>query len=129
MYILNEKILITPLLEAKIQLDEAIATAHTRLEITGAVKCFEYCYELSWKIMRKILVQQGVDQNINSPRSVFTHAYSAGLIDNLQAWTSFIETRNLTVHTYDGQLADMVFESLPSFAEHLNVFICNIKRL
>ena len=79
--------------------------------------------------MRKILVQQGIDQNINSPRSVFTHAYTAGLINDLPAWTNFIEKRNLTVQTYDGQLADIIFESLPTFAEHLNVFITNTKRL
>lgn len=129
MYILDGKVLIQPLIDAKIQLDEAIATAHSRLEITGAIKCFEYCYELSWKIMRKILVAQGIDENINSPRNVFKHAYSAGLIDSLEAWHDFIEKRNLTVHTYDGHLADIVFDSLSTFSEHLELFVIKIKRL
>ncbi|MBS1988547.1 nucleotidyltransferase substrate binding protein [Candidatus Dependentiae bacterium] len=129
MYILNGKILIQPLLDAQIQLNEAIKTAQSRLEITGAIKCFEYCYEMSWKIMRKILIEQGIDENVNSPRSVFRHAHSSGLIDNVQAWNDFIEKRNLTVHTYDGHLADIVFESLPTFADELDLFVLKIKRL
>jgi nucleotidyltransferase substrate binding protein (TIGR01987 family) len=128
MIILNDKIVITPLLNAQHQLNEAIQVAHTPLEITGTIKCFEYCYELSWKTMRKILEQMGI-VDINNPRSVFTASYKNHLIQNLELWYSFIETCNLTVHTYDENLAQTVFESLPQFSTALNQFVQKIKTL
>jgi len=60
---------ITALLNAKKRLDNAIIVAQSPLEKTGAIKCFEYCYELSWKLMRKILLKKGIETG--SPRDKF----------------------------------------------------------
>lgn len=128
MFILNNTLSIQSILDAQNQLVDAVNTADTRLEITGAIKCFEYCYELSWKLMQKILKHQGAS-DVNSPRAVFALANKNGLIDDLNAWISFIEKRNMTVHTYDGELANFVFESLPFFLEHLSLFIDRVKGL
>lgn len=48
-------------------------------EKAGAVQAFEYCYELSWKTMKRLLNERGVI--VNSPREVFRCAALEGLID------------------------------------------------
>lgn len=118
----HNKISFDALRKAQTQLNTAIKNARSELEITGAIKCFEYCYELSWKIMKRILETRGVT-DINSPRAVFVAAFRNKLIKDLDAWNSFIAQRNLTSHTYDEDLADEVFGSLGIFAQHLEEFI------
>ena len=44
--IIFEDINLAPLLQARDRLELAIKIAKSELEITGAIKCFEYCYEL-----------------------------------------------------------------------------------
>ena len=119
MMILNGKVSIDTLLKTKNQLDQALATAHTELEITGTIKCFEYTYEISWKTMKKILETMGV-VDINNPRSVFAAAYKNNLINDIDAWNAYIATRNMTTHTYDALRAHEVFNSLNDFAKHVN---------
>lgn len=120
--ILND-IDITPLLKAKEKLDEAVRTARSELEKTGAIKCFEYCYELSWKLMRKILFKRGIETA--SPREAFREAGANKIIDDVELWFDFITKRNLTSHTYDEELADEVFKFLPTFQKAVNTFILN----
>lgn len=124
---IDKKISLNALLKAKKQLDFAIKNAHSELEITGAIKCFEYCYELSWKTMKKVLESMGVT-DINSPRAVFKAASLNQLIDDLDAWDGFITQRNLTSHTYDEDRAHEVFDSLGLFAQHLDAFIQLIQK-
>jgi nucleotidyltransferase substrate binding protein (TIGR01987 family) len=128
MKIIQGNIIITPLLDEQKQLDIALQTAKNPLEITGTIKCFEYCYELSWKTMQKILATMGIIDK-NNPRSVFEAAYKNKLIEDLDAWNNVIRIRNLTVHTYDQDLAHEVFNSLPTFKKHLDSFIEIIKRM
>lgn len=114
----------TALLNAKKRLDDAIVTAHSPLEKTGAIKCFEYCYEISWKLMRKILLKKGVETN--NPRDAFREAGINRLIEDSEIWFDFIKKRNLTTHTYDEELAEEVFEFLPFFQSELNKFVNNL---
>ncbi len=123
----DKRISLTALLNAKKQLDFAINNAHSELEITGAIKCFEYCFELSWKTMKKFLESMGVIE-INSPRTVFAAAFRNQLIDNINIWNTFITQRNLTSHTYDQELAHEIFETLNIFSHHLDLFIQIVQR-
>lgn len=128
MLILDGKVSIDVLLRTKKQLDTAIPVAKSELEITGAIKCFEYTYEISWKTMKKVLTVMGVS-DINSPRTVFAAAYKNKLIDDIDAWNHYITLRNLTTHTYDESLAHEVFESLPTFSAHVDALLKNLKGL
>jgi nucleotidyltransferase substrate binding protein (TIGR01987 family) len=123
----TQEISLQALYKAKDRLDFALKNAQSELEITGALKCFEYCFELSWKTMKRMLEARGV-RDINSPRTVFVAAFQNKLIDNLDAWNSFIAQRNLTSHTYDEDLADEVFRLLPRFAQHLDAFLKTAER-
>lgn len=80
------------------------------LQLTGAVKCFELCYEQSWKLIQKKAAQDG--KRINSPREAFQHAFQSGWIQNDQHWIQMIDDRNLAVHTYDRETAETVWMSV-----------------
>jgi nucleotidyltransferase substrate binding protein (TIGR01987 family) len=120
-HIIFNDVNITPLLHVREQLDFAIKIAKSELEKTGAIKCFEYCYELSWKLMKKILLKKGVETS--NPRDAFREAGINHLVDDPEMWFDFILKRNLTSHTYDEQLANEIFEFLPIFLKEMDKFI------
>lgn len=123
--IIFEDLNLGPLLQARERLSEALKTAKSELEKTGAIKCFEYCYELSWKLMKKILLKKGIE--VNSPRDEFREAASIDLINDPEIWFDFILKRNLTSYTYDEKLADEIFNFLPDFLKELDNFIQRAK--
>lgn len=94
-------------------LNEAVTTAKSDLEKDGTIQRFEYCFELSWKVLKVVLEYEGIDsQYISSPRNVFKEAIKQGYIENEEFWVSLIELRNLTVHTYDATTSKEIFEKL-----------------
>jgi nucleotidyltransferase substrate binding protein (TIGR01987 family) len=72
-------------------------------DLSGIIKDFELVYELSWKVLKKYLEQNGIQSK--SPRDVFTQAYKNHCIDQDKLWVSMIEDRNLAVHVYDKEQA------------------------
>jgi nucleotidyltransferase substrate binding protein (TIGR01987 family) len=92
-------------------LERAVKDASTELERMGAIQCFEFSFELSWKILRKTLIALGKDP-LNSPRMVLRDAAENKLIDNPELWFIFLEYRNQTVHTYNEALLDEIFNML-----------------
>ncbi len=60
---------------------------------------FIIMYELSWKVLKDYLQNEGVDVN-NSPRNVFRNAFQNELIFKIEPWMESIVIRNETVHTY-----------------------------
>ena len=74
----------------------------TPIEQAGITNLFHICFEQSWKLMRSLLLQQGVsDTQLYSPRSVLKSAYQTALINEETIWLEMLQTRNLLVHTYD----------------------------
>ncbi|MFH1644774.1 MAG: nucleotidyltransferase substrate binding protein [bacterium] len=120
-------IIITPLLKAQKIFNSALQEVENDLERDGAIQRFEYTYELIWKNLKKILSFKGIIAN--SPRDVFREAAKQDLIDDPEIWFEFIKKRNLTVHTYNQDDAEEIFESLPRFKEELSKVIEKIKKL
>ena len=118
---------ITPLLNAKKILDEGIQSADSDLEKTGAIKSFEFCFELSWKLMKRILEKRGL--TTTSPRDVFRVAADNNLIDDPDFWFKAIKARNLTAHTYKKDTAEEVLIFLPRFQEELAKLLETVKDL
>jgi nucleotidyltransferase substrate binding protein (TIGR01987 family) len=76
----------------------------------AAIQAFEICFELAWKYLQARLSESGLVAN--SPRATFRESGKVGLLDNVEAWLEFTEQRNLTVHTYQKQLADQIYNNI-----------------
>lgn len=82
----------------------------TELEQAGIIQLFEIAFELSWKLMKDYLEFQ--ELVVKSPRQAIKEAYQIGLIDDGHIWIDALTDRNLTVHTYDEELAKKMVEDI-----------------
>ena len=93
----------------------------------GAVQAFEFCYELAWKMMKRILTTQGVDAS--SPKDTFRKAALAKLIDDPEVWFDFLDKRNLTSHTYEQENVDTIIAIFDLFSAELDKVIERMQAL
>ena len=87
------------LLETAIKVDRP-----DQLQRAGIVKYFEMTFELSWKLMKDYLEDQGF-LNIRSPREAVKKTFEIGIISDGSQWLQGLEDRNLTAHTYNEETA------------------------
>jgi nucleotidyltransferase substrate binding protein (TIGR01987 family) len=92
-------IIIDPLLRAFDRFERFRMNSNTEQEKAGTIQAFGCCFELSWKIMKRLLQERG--KVANSPREVFRMAALEGLISDSELWFDFLKKRNMTVHTYN----------------------------
>ena len=69
----------------------------------SAIKRFELCFELSWKVIQSFLRDRGLD--CRSPRDCFREAFSYGLLTEEDVWVLMVQDRNLSVNTYNEEPA------------------------
>ena len=93
----------------------------TEQEQAGIVQAFEYCYELSWKLMKRVLSNKGIE--VNSPKDTFREAGRNKIIKDVKKWFRFLDTRNLTVHTYSTKILEEVMKIIPEFKDELELLI------
>lgn len=101
---------------------EALLEHPSQLERDGAIQRFEYCFDLSWKTLKRFLEKRGL-MNLNSPRSVFAAAFAENIIDDEVAWSNILLKRNASVHTYNQALAENLFALLPEYYEAMQKLI------
>jgi len=82
----------------------------SNLELSGTIQHFEFCYELSWKLLQKRAAIDG--RMIASPREAFRYGFERGYIENDKAWAEMINDRNETVHTYDAMTAQKIYDQV-----------------
>ena len=92
----------------------------SELERQGVVQAFEVTQELSWKVMKDFLEEQGKTDLFGS-KTVVKEAFNVGLIANGEVWLSMIKSRNLTLHIYDESEILQILEIILS--EYLDCFI------
>ena len=93
---------------------------------SGAVQAFEFCYELAWKAMSKVLESE--NSPTFSPKDAIRKAVKLGLISGFEIWLKFHELRNLTVHTYDEDNLEEIVSSFDDFSAELNLLISNLEK-
>ncbi|MHB1286509.1 MAG: HI0074 family nucleotidyltransferase substrate-binding subunit [Leptospirales bacterium] len=83
----------------------------------GVIQRFEYTMDLSWKMIQWYLkhIAQIEESAIRTKKDLFREAGRLMLITNIEAWFGFYEARNQTTHTYDPQVAGLVFEQAELF--------------
>lgn len=122
------KLDIKPLLTVRKILAQALQEGtSSELEEMGGIQAFEMAYELSWKTCQKILKSKGVE--VYSPKETFRQAAAEGLIQDFVAWgKKYLETRNLTVHSYEADILAEVWKVLPDFLLDLDYLITKLQK-
>lgn len=121
----NSTIIIQPLLKAFNKFESFRQNLDTEQEKAGAIQAFEYCFELVWKIMQKLLHERG--KIANSPRETFRMAALEGFIKDPEIWFEFLKKRNLTLHTYNEEESNKVLSVFDEFSEAVNSFLKTIE--
>ena len=84
------------------------------LEQQGVIQSFEYTYELAWNTLKDYFEHQG-ETGIHGSRDAFRLAFKRGLIEDGETWMDMIESRALTTHAYNEDvakaIADKIFNS------------------
>ena len=86
----------------------------------GISKCFEVCFEYSWKYLRRLCMDQGLE--VYGPRDVLKTAGRLGLIKDVEKWLDFLTDRNIAVHNYTGM-------SQSDYLQTAKDFLIEVKRL
>lgn len=86
----------------------------------GVIQCFEMVYELAWNTMKDFYENEG-EINIQGSRDAIRLAFKRGLIEDGHNWMKMIETRMLTVHTYNKEKAVKTYIEIKGV--HLKLFL------
>jgi nucleotidyltransferase substrate binding protein (TIGR01987 family) len=77
----------------------------------GMIKYFEMAYELAWNTMKDYYEDQG-ETGIQGSKDAIKLAFSRGLIGDSENWFKMVESRKLSVHTYDEETADEIADEI-----------------
>lgn len=78
-----------------------------KFEEQGLIQCFEYNYELGWKLLKDYLEYEG-SQNVTGARTAITEAFKVNLIEDGEGWMEMLLDRNKTSHTYNQKTTDEI---------------------
>ena len=98
----------------------------TRLGLrAGLIKHFEFTYELSWKVMRRLVVDffGARAEAVYTRKDIFRYAGEMGLVTDVERWMVHHEARNLTSYTYDEKTAMRILSGIPGFLEDCRALI------
>lgn len=87
------------------------------VEKAGVMHFFETTFELSWKLVKDYLSFIGHD--VNSPREAIKQSFQIELINQGDIWLKALTDRNLSVHTYDEEMANNVYKKINNIYFHL----------
>jgi nucleotidyltransferase substrate binding protein (TIGR01987 family) len=99
------------------ELEEILEQPKNKYIVSGTIQCFEFTFELSWKMLQRTLKVQGV--TTGSPMQVFRAGKEAGFIDSIEVWAGFLKQRNLTTHTYNKDTAEEIYLTAQAFPAHV----------
>lgn len=88
----------------------------------GIINKFYIQFELSWKVLKELLVYEGVTEAANgSPREIIKAAYRTYDFINEEIWLSMLSERNSTSHVYDKKAAKTLVEKIIS--KYIDTFV------
>jgi nucleotidyltransferase substrate binding protein (TIGR01987 family) len=94
------------------RLEEAVSEPidAKRMNVDSTIQRFEFCIELFWKALKRILENEEVQTS--SPKDVMQKAYKYNLINDEEIWLEMLHQRNQTSHTYQLELADKIYTEI-----------------
>ena len=90
--------------------------------LSGTVQKFSLTFDISWKVMKDIIVKYHKIQTFatGSPRETLRTAHSVGLISD-DIWMDMLDDRNNLAHDYDSELAKECFDRI--VGDYTQVFL------
>lgn len=91
--------------------------------VSGIIDKFSIQFELGWKVLKELLVYEGVSAGkAGAPREIIKAAYQCFDFMNEEVWLWMLKERNNTAHIYDGEAAmkltdRIIAEFIPEFEE------------
>ena len=75
------------------------------LERAGLIKTFEFCFELSWNVLKDLLFYEGYEVKV--PRAAIRKSFEVDYIteDDCETLLDALDKRNLLSHTYRSEVA------------------------
>ena len=130
---------LSSLVNALAQLQEALrfwqelpADAALRPHLRSAViQSFEFTYELSVRMLRRVLIERSEAANLVSDLSfndLLRKAADAGLVAEPDLWRQWREMRNSTSHTYDEAKAAEVAAGVDRFATGAAALLAELEK-
>lgn len=93
--------------------------------LTGLVALYEICFEQSWKAVKEIMKNDGIDEaQTGSPRQVLKTAYQMGMIKEEAKWLDALVSRNNVAHAYN---RDVAMEIVNKTKETYYEMFCQLK--
>jgi len=119
--------------KAFVRLQEAVALSEQRklskLEEQGLIQAFEFTHETAWNTLKDFLEGRSV-KTLYGSKDATREAFKIGLIENGEAWMKMIESRNMTSHTYNEEIATaIVSEILHSYFAEFSDFQARMQKL
>ena len=110
-------------------LSQALKEPNTPMNRDASIQRFEYSYEAVWKAAQAYLSAVETVE-AGSPTSVARACFRAGLLTEEQARAvlGMARDRNLTVHTYNEELADQIYSRLPGHAALMDAWLAAMER-
>ncbi len=90
----------------------------------AAIQRFEYSFETVWKAAQ-LYLRESEGLELGSPKGVVRACLQVGVLTEGQARTALelVDDRNLTVHTYNEDLAKRIFSHLHSYARLMSEWL------
>lgn len=104
----------------QVAIDEYREDEDSEVVKVGMIKFFEMTYELAWNTMKDYYEDQG-ETGIQGSKDAIKLSSGRGLIINAQAWFDMVNSRRLSVHTYDEDTANEVAQDIVE--TYLGLFI------
>lgn len=86
-------------------------TQPSNVERAGIIQMFEFTAELAWNTLKDYLSDQGIN-DITGSRDAIRKAFKNGLIRDGVNWMKMLESRNLTSHIYNEDIADDILRDI-----------------
>lgn len=103
------------------RLSESLSLPSNGIVRDSAILRFELAFEAGWKCVQAFLREEGIEAA--SPRQAFAGAFRLGWVKDEVTWKEILEDRNLAVHVYREDLADALFESLPTYRDQFTQLV------
>jgi len=98
------------------QLEKAVELSRQRplseLEEQGMIQAFEFTHELAWNVLKDFLEDKQGIHNLYGSKDSTREAFKRGLIENGDVWMDMINSRNLTTHTYNSDVARGIVQAI-----------------